>query len=111
MREFHIKQGDRLPVLDATLKNKDGTPIDLTTAVSVGFRMWVKGASTFAVDAVASVEDAEAGEVRYSWADGDTDDIGRYLAEFVITFSGSRTQTVPTVGTFTVNVNDAGIAG
>ena len=111
MREFNIKQGDRLPVLDATLQNRSGTPIDLTTAVSVTFRMWQRGATSFAVNAAATIVVAANGTVRYSWGASDTLVIGRYLAEFVITFSGSRNQTTPTAGTFFVNVIDAGLAG
>ena len=111
MAEAKIKQGDRLPVLDATLVNEDGTAFNLTSADSVAFRMRAKGATTFAVEGAATIVSAAAGTVRYAWAEGDTDVVGVFYAEFVVTFSGSLTQTVPTTSQFIVRVYDAGIPG
>lgn len=109
---FNVKQGDLLPSLSAILKTVDGVVIDLTTATSVLFRMWQqKTAPTFKVNAAAVVVVPAAGSVRYDWVGTDTDVVGDFRAEFVITWPGPKKQTVPTVGQFTVRVLDAGLPG
>lgn len=111
---FVIKQGDRLPSLEATIKKEsDGSVVDLTTALGVTFRMWKQRVSggTYKVNTAAVVVTPAAGTVRYDWTASDTDDAGDYLAEFVIAWPSSKTQTVPTDGAFHVRVLDGGLPG
>lgn len=95
MNEFYLKKGDLLPKLRATLLDADGTAIDISGA-SATFSM--KNASTGALKinaAVATVADAVNGVVEYPWAGTDTDTVGTYYGEFVLTFPGGKKQTVP----------------
>lgn len=114
MPAFTIKKDDLEPALNATLSLvADGTPLDLTDAVSVAFRMWrqrVTGGA-YKASGAATIVDAAAGTVRYTWAAGDTSEAGDFLAEFVVTWAGSRPQTVPTAGAIHVRVEDGGLPG
>lgn len=111
---FVIKQGDRLPSLEVIVKKKaDGEIIDLSTASSVTFRMWKQRATsgTYKVDSAAVIASAVDGVVRYDWTTTDTNEVGDYLAEFVIVWPLSKQQTIPTNGVFHVRVVDAGLPG
>ena len=91
---FKIKTGDRGPSVEATLLQiREGVEqaIDLTAAQDVLFLM----NSEPPLSAAAVVVDAESGAVRYDWANGDTDAPGQFRAEFEITWTDGRKQTVP----------------
>lgn len=95
MADFTIKRGDRLPVIQATIKDDTGTVVDLTGA-TVDFHMVHKTTRTVKVDAAASVvTPATGGVVQYAWAAGDTDTAGFYDAEFEVTTSASKKITAP----------------
>ncbi len=97
---FEIKRGDLEPALNATLKQGDGMPIDLSAAVSV--RALVRHATTqmLAVDRVVPVVSATGGMVQIVWVTGETAIDGPYEVEFEITWPGGRPQTVPSNGFF-----------
>jgi hypothetical protein len=44
------------------------------------------------------VIDAEDGNIRYEWADSDTDEAGRYRAQFVVTYPNDDVETFPSDG-------------
>lgn len=115
---FKIKQGDLLPTLDLTLQqlNADGTlsAIDLTNASAALFRMWrvdARSGGTYKVNAAATFVDKPTGAVRYSWAGTDTDTVGLFYAEIVLTWSGPKPQTIPTDGYLIIQIGDAGLPG
>lgn len=113
MTAFAIKQGDSLPVLEATITKADGTALDLTDATSVTFRMRAvnaRAAGTFKVNAAATFVDKPNGVVRYTFLPANTDTPGQYAGEFVIAFGGAL-QTAPTVGYQPIIVVDAGLPG
>ncbi len=97
MADFVMKQGDLEPSLFATIVDSPGVPAPLATASTIQLRfatatlveLWVRD---------VDVDDADAGEVSYTWQDGDTDTPGTYYAEFVVDWSGSRLQTYPPRG-------------
>lgn len=92
--DFYIKQGDLLPYIEVILKNADGTIVNLTGA-TVMFRMAKRG-STPKVNAAATiVGSASDGRVQYQWTSADTDTIGEFRAEWVVTFGNGKTQTHP----------------
>jgi hypothetical protein len=85
--DFQIPQDRLLPILTATLSDADG-PLNLAPASGVRFQMRAPGASTYEVDQPAAVVSAAAGQVSYTWATGDTDTPGLYLAWFEVSTSG-----------------------
>lgn len=104
MADFSIKAHDRLPAIEATLTSGDSR-VDLTTATSVKFIMKLVGSGTVKVNATATIEDPPTlGQVRYDWLSVDTDTPGSYQAEWEITWTGGKKQTVPTISYHTVDV-------
>lgn len=99
---FYIKKGDLLPAIQATLKATDGTALNLTGA-TVAFKMKLREAANPKVNAAGTVVDAATGVVKYVWQGTDTDTVGVYDAEWILTFSGNK-QTVPSNGYFRVSV-------
>ncbi len=102
---FNIKKGDRSPGYSVTLEAPAGTPVDLT-GTSVKFIMTLDDGVTTTpkIDAVATIDDEEAGEVTYSWGATDTNTAGLYRAEWEVTFAGSIKRTFPADGFLYINV-------
>jgi hypothetical protein len=103
--KFYIKQNDTAPILAATLKDADENAVDLDGS-SVRFHMREVGGTTSKVDAAATLVDANAGQVKYTWAADDTDTIGSYQAEFEVTYGDSRIETFPNNGYIQVEIID-----
>jgi len=98
MADFYIKRGDRLPNLQATLKNEDGSIADLTGA-NVRFNMFPVGSVVAKVNSGASIEGAPTnGNVYYSWQAGDTDICGEFYGEFEVEFNSGLKETFPNKG-------------
>jgi hypothetical protein len=93
---FHLKSSDTAPVLEASLTDANEEPIDLTGA-DVAFELREPRNGATVVDAGANVADTTGGVVRYPWADGDTDEAGRYRGQFVVTFADGSVETFPNV--------------
>ncbi len=98
---FYIKEGDLRKVLSATLQYLDdkGKVIGVAdlTGGAVFFSMKNKETGMVVIDMVpATVVDADDGLVLYEWADGDTDEPGKYLGEFTVTWeAGEEAETFP----------------
>lgn len=108
---FEIKQGDTRPRYEAQLLDNVGepeeAPIDLTTATNVKFFMRLKTDKTIKVDAGdVDITDDATGMVSYEWQTGDTDTVGVYEAEFVITWSDGGIETVPNKGFKEIEINE-----
>lgn len=103
---FYIKQNDTNPALKATLKDGDGTVINLTDA-SVRFHMRKVGNDTSVVDAAATiVSPATSGIVQYAWTGSDTANTGLYSAEFEITYGDGKIETFPNSDYIRVEILD-----
>ncbi len=102
MADFTLRQNDRLPSIAATLKNADGTPIDLTGA-TVKFQM-NSAAGTNKINSSATVVSAVAGTVQYDWGATDTDTVGDYVACWEITFSSTKKLTCPNGSNYSITI-------
>lgn len=96
MATYLLTQNDAGVVMTTTLQNADGTAIDLTDA-TVYFHCGMEGdPDSLIVDALATVVDAEAGRVSYTWTADDTAEAGTYQAEFELQWAGGTViRTVP----------------
>ena len=102
---FYIKQNDTSPAMLATLKDGDGTVVELSGA-TVRFHMRPIGSASTAVDEAASIYDYDAGQVSYAWSASDTATAGLYEAEFEVTNTDGTIETFPNNGYITVEVTD-----
>jgi len=83
MPDFYMTRGNLLPKITATLKG-DSAAVDLTSC-TVKFEFEGNGVSkSFA----ATITDATAGKVEYTWQAADTDVLGLYNAKWEVTFPG-----------------------
>lgn len=91
-----LKQHDLEPAPRATLANADGTPINLTGAISV-FSVIRPSAGGTTVRRACSIVDASNGVVSFVWQVADTLNVGSFSQEWEINWPGSplRPQTVP----------------
>lgn len=97
--------GDLLPVVDATLLNEHGDPVDLSLASSVGVHVRATGAATpFIVGASCAFSAAtpgapSCGHVTYAWAASAVPtQAGLYEVQFRAWFPASKSLTVPNPG-------------
>jgi len=105
-KRFEIKQGDTAPALETILYGGDDGPLDLTNADDVAIRMALCEYPFTVKLNLVSVTFAPdtSGAVSYQWQAGDTDDVGVYDLEWVATFPGAQSMTVPSSGFDTVVV-------
>jgi len=99
---FTIKQGDTSPSLVANLVTPSRQPVFLGGA-SVLFHMRGRR-STGVLTAAATVVDAETGQVRYDWAEGDTAVAGDFEAEFEVTYADGSVETFPNEGYIDITI-------
>ncbi len=103
--KYYIKVGDYGQTITATCKDSAGVAVDLSGAAEVRFHMGLEGA-TAEVDAAASVVgDGTAGQVSYTFAEGDTDTAGDYRAEFEVSWA-TAVITFPNDSYITVKVSE-----
>ena len=90
---FTIKQNDTSPAIQATLKDGNGSPINLNGADVVIHMKSVDG--VLKVNEQVTIVDADTGVVKYEWVTGDTDTVGTYYVEFQVTYADSTIETFP----------------
>lgn len=94
MVDFKITQNDTYPALSGTCSD-DGGSVPPLSGASVRFHMKKPGASGLKVDDEASILDETTGELAYQWKSGDTDESGKFRAEFEVTYSDGNVETFP----------------
>jgi hypothetical protein len=112
MADFEIRRGDTAPIYSVTLKDRTGTPVDLTSATNIQFVMRLASAASNSTPHVtaamtkATQSGGTIGQVSYDWQTGDTNLAGSFLAEHVVTWGSGKKQTFPTAGGVTITVHD-----
>ena len=109
MTVFTIKRGDTAPAFDKSLKMSSGEPVDLEGFTEVDFHMRDDDYNTVVDDDTSGavvVVIPTSGDVSYQWQSGDTETLGSYKAEFVVTFSDGTTQSFPRYGMYDVEVTE-----
>ncbi len=94
MSLYKIRQGDWGRTLTVQLANADGSPFEgLPTGTTVVFEMVcrTKGTNVSGVAVVAAPD-----TLTYTFAEPDTQTVGRYEAVFIATYPGGATETFPT---------------
>lgn len=92
---IQMKQNDTRPPTNPTL-TRGGTPVDLTLASSVTFKLREIGRQDLKVNSSAVITDAVNGVVEYRWSAGDTDTAGKYHAEYQVLWNDGTVETFPT---------------
>jgi hypothetical protein len=105
MSTFYIKQNDTSPDLQVICKDYSESVVSVSGAF-VKFLMRNKRTGEVQVNASGVVVDGPNGVIKYSWVTGDTDTVGRYEAEFQVTYADSSIETFPNNGFITVEVLD-----
>jgi len=99
------KQNDLEPPVQSTMRNSDGTGIDVSGATAIYFLMRpVSGGTT--VRTAATVVSASAGTVKHEWVSGQTATVGSYYQEWEIMWPSSRPQTVPNTSYNVIVIED-----
>jgi hypothetical protein len=95
--DYTVKQSDTLPLLQATLYDATGLPINLTGAT---VKLKVRGVfdSVLKVNAACTIVNALLGTISYQWTAVDCDTAGEYYLEFEIVFNDLKEVTCPNDG-------------
>ena len=102
MLKFVIKRGDTSPALRFELRPDS---VSLTGA-SVRFQMRARGGATL-VDRPAEIQSLfEPTVVAHRWAPGETDQAGRFEAEFRVTNMDGTVETFPNLGFIEVFITE-----
>lgn len=102
MTTIYVKQNDTKPDILATALDYIGDVIPLTGATIKFFMNSQDG--TNIVDGTANIVVALDGTMKYVWQTGDLDTVGKYNAEFQITFPDTTILTAPSKGYITIIV-------
>lgn len=102
MQKFIIKRGDTSPALRFAL-----LPDSISLAgASVRFQMRLRGGATL-IDRPAEIETVFApAVVAHLWQSGDTDQVGRFEAEFRVTYMDGTVETFPNLGFIEVFITE-----
>ena len=84
-----VVKGDTGFILTFTVKDIDGTVVDLTDGTPV-FKMALPGASTNEATGTCTVTDASNGVCTYTAQSGDFDTEGIYEAEIQVTYTSGK---------------------
>lgn len=102
---FNLKRNDTRPIIDYTLRDQSGAPVDLT-GCSVFFIMAKYRNREVLVNKEASIVDSSQGQVSYMFASEDTEQIGIMVAEFKVLFPDGSTETFPSSGYILINIEE-----
>lgn len=97
MGTLQMKKDDLEPKYVATLRNADGTAVDLSNATSVSLIVKQQGGAKYFKGTAAFI-DKPNGIVSYTWTSGNTDTVGSFQVEWEVIWPTNRPETFPNVG-------------
>lgn len=104
MADYTLKQGDRLPVISAVLKDSAGAAVDLTGATA---KLNIVDDAGTAVSRTATISATPTdGTITYDWVADDVDVAGSFYFEYEITFPSGLKQTFPNNKHLTLEIID-----
>ena len=101
--DFVIKQGDTQPSFVQTITDSTGAPLNLTGA-TVTLVVRALTSSDVLINATATIVDATAGKVAYSFSATDTAEAGTYLAQWLVADVHGQTFSIPTDGYLSISI-------
>ncbi len=101
-----IKRGNTRPEVRVQIRYQTAgaSSAGLADATGIVFRMADAETAALKVEGVASVSDPATGEVVYQWTTEDTNEVGKYLGEFAVTYSDGRVETFPSRGGIPIEI-------
>jgi hypothetical protein len=109
MTVFEIKRGDTAPAFEKSLNDELGQPVNLDGLTELDFHMRDENYETIVNDDTSggvSVDVEAGGRVSYQWQSGDTDTLGSYKGEFVVTYDNGTIQSFPRNGMYDIEVTE-----
>jgi hypothetical protein len=91
---MRIKQGTTIPYA-YQIKDEEGNPLDLTLCEKVEMTGLLDGDTALTINGQCDIVDATNGDISYPWNSGETDVLGMYRIEFILTYVGGKIAKVP----------------
>lgn len=105
---FTIVQNDTAPPISSRLADS-GEPINLNDVSNIEFHMEDRfGRIVVSDDLTGRVNlvDKSAGEVEYTFTNGDLSDVGTYKAEWQVLYNNGKIETFPSSGKVEIEVTE-----
>lgn len=103
MTDFWIKQGNTERPFRVQLTDSQDDPVDVTGA-AITFKMKRFGEDGIVVSGSVDIVDAPEGIVEYDWQEGDTDEPGKFAAEWDVDYEVDGVETFPNGGINVVRI-------
>lgn len=101
---FYIKQGDRQPSITGIAQDADGNVASGLSGATAKFIMAPAGGGAAVIDAACTLNTG-TGALAYAWGASDTTTVGRYIAEFKVTYADATVGRFPNDGYITVIIS------
>jgi hypothetical protein len=105
--DYALRSGDTNPAIEATLKDLDGSTVDLSNANDVRILIRRRSDGADIVDSPATIDDAANGEVSKEFPEGfPSNQTGMHFGYFRVHFPNGVSETYPRAGSFYLFVPD-----
>ena len=105
--DFVIKKGDTGPPIQVQCIDSNGTPVDLTGATGLKFRMRNKRTGVSKINGDGIFVERSTGKIQYNWVTADTDTSDEFEAEFNMTLSNGQITSFPNNTYIRINIYES----